>query len=277
MSSRRVSFETLNAYVDGELDAAAAAKVAAAVAEDAALARELSALSRLRSTVAESIHVPPLSVAAPPRSAARGMGVAAGIALTVFVAGSILVAKLYQTAGTDWLARAWHVHRGWSGGAVSAQDRAALQVARDTQGLPEAYVPDLSASRLTLVHAAVVPFTGDRRMLLAGYRGTRGCRISLLVFSAPPPTGSVTRSGPSTTQATKPTPGGSAASGTSFSRTAWTRAVSGCSPQAFEAPAASTCPSMTRPASPCAGAATPARPASPDGRMPGGPQAPASE
>ncbi|NIM29256.1 MAG: hypothetical protein GTO67_16030 [Gammaproteobacteria bacterium] len=185
MSSRRVSFETLNAYVDGELDAAAAAKVAAAVAEDAALARELSALSRLRSTVAESIHVPPLSVAAPPRSAARGMGVAAGIALTVFVAGSILVAKLYQTAGTDWLARAWHVHRGWSGGAVSAQDRAALQVARDTQGLPEAYVPDLSASRLTLVHAAVVPFTGDRRMLLAGYRGTRGCRISLLVFSAP--------------------------------------------------------------------------------------------
>ena len=43
-------------------------------------------------------------------------------------------------------------------------------------------MPDLSASRLSLVHVTVSSFTGKRRVLLAGYRGTRGCKISLLVF-----------------------------------------------------------------------------------------------
>jgi anti-sigma factor RsiW len=183
MSERRISFETLNAYVDGELDPGAAAEVARAVAEDAALARELSALSRLRSAVAESIQVPSLSVPAP-RRRSGGMAVAASIALMAFIAGSILVAKLYEAPDTDWLARAWQVHRGWSVTEATARDGAKLHFTGYAEAMPEAYVPDLSASRLTLVHADSVPFTGKRRALLAGYRGTRGCRISLLIFSA---------------------------------------------------------------------------------------------
>ncbi len=57
-----------------------------------------------------------------------------------------------------------------------------MLLAQYTEAVPGAYVPDLSASRLSLVHAAVSSFTGQRRVLLAGYRGTRGCKISLLVF-----------------------------------------------------------------------------------------------
>ena len=41
MRNRPVTFELLNAYVDGELDAAQAAEVARAVANDPALAREV--------------------------------------------------------------------------------------------------------------------------------------------------------------------------------------------------------------------------------------------
>ncbi len=114
MKDRQVTFEMLNAYVDGELDTAAAAEVARAVAEDPALAREVAALSRLRSAVAESIEAPPLSVPAPPSTSGRGMAIAASIAFVVFIAGSVLVSTLDRDVGADWLAEAWQIHRGWS-------------------------------------------------------------------------------------------------------------------------------------------------------------------
>ena len=182
MSDRRITFEMLNTYVDGELDAAAAAEVARAVAEDPALAREVAALSRLRSAVAESIEAPPLSVPASPSTTGRRIAIAASITFTLFVAGSVLVLNLDRNSGADWLARAWQLHRGWSIEGVKAQTRPSLLFARYAEAVPGAYVPDLSASRLSLIHAAVVPFPGKRRALLAGYRGTRGCKISLLVF-----------------------------------------------------------------------------------------------
>ena len=182
MSDRQITFEMLNAYVDGELDTAAAAEVARAVAENPALAREVAALSRLRSAVAESVETPPLSVPAPPSTTGRGTAIAAGIAIVAFIAGSVLVSSLDRHVGADWLARAWQIHRGWSIEGVTAQTGAKLLFAQYANAVPGAFAPDLSASRLSLVHAAVSSFTGQRRVLLAGYRGTRGCKISLLVF-----------------------------------------------------------------------------------------------
>ena len=182
MSERQITFEMLNAYVDGELDAAAAAVVARAVAEDPALAREVAALSHLRSAVAESVETPDLSVPGPPSTTGRGVVIAAGIAFAVFIAGAVLVANLDRNVGADWLARAWQIHRGWSIEAATAESRATLLLAQYAAAVPGAYVPDLSVSRLTLVHAAVSSFTGQRQVLLAGYRGTRGCKISLLIF-----------------------------------------------------------------------------------------------
>jgi anti-sigma factor RsiW len=185
MTDRRISFETLNAYVDGEMDAAAAADVARAIARDPALAHEVAALSRLRSAVAESIEAPPITIPAPPSITDRRTAIAASVALMVFIAGSFLVSTLDRGPGVSWLARTWQVHRGWSLEGVATPDRATPQFAQFAEAVPGAYVPDLSASRLSLVHAAVVPFTGRRQALLAGYRGTRGCRISLLIFPSP--------------------------------------------------------------------------------------------
>ena len=182
MSDRRITFEMLNTYVDGELDAAATAEVARAVAENPALAREVAALSRLRSAVAESVEAPPISVPAPPSTTSRRTAIAAGIAFALFIVGSVLVFNLDRNVGADWLARAWQMHRGWSIEDVTAQPRSPSLLVRYAEAVPGAYVPDLSASRLSLVHATVAPFAGQRRALLAGYRGTRGCKISLLVF-----------------------------------------------------------------------------------------------
>ena len=182
MSDRRITFEMLNTYVDGELDATAAAEVARAVADDPSLAREVAALSRLRSAVAESIEAPSLSVPAPPSTGGRAATIAASIGFALFVAGSVLVSGFDRGPGSEWLARAWQMHRGWSIEGVTAQTGASLLLAQYVDAVPGAFVPDLSASRLTLVHATAGPLTGQRRALLAGYRGTRGCKISLLVF-----------------------------------------------------------------------------------------------
>jgi hypothetical protein len=185
MNDRRISFEMLNTYVDGELDTATAAQVARAVAEDPVLAREVAALSRLRLVVAESIEAPPLSVSVPHPARGRGMAVAASIALVIIMAGTMLFQYLDRNPGVDSIARAWQIHRGWSIAGATPQTRPRLLFTQFAETVPGAYVPDLSASRLSLVYAVVAPFTGKRRVLMAGYRGTRGCKISLLVFPSP--------------------------------------------------------------------------------------------
>jgi anti-sigma factor RsiW len=182
MSDRRITFEMLNAYVDGELDTAAAAEVAKAIAEDSTMAREVAALSRLRSAVSESIEAPPLSLPKQRSTGGRTLAIAASIGFALAVAGSVLLSGLGRDSGSEWQARAWQIHRAWSMDGVTAQVRSTILLAHHTETVPGAYVPDLSASRLSLVHVAVAPFGGEQRALLAGYRGSRGCKISLLVF-----------------------------------------------------------------------------------------------
>lgn len=182
MSERQITFEMLNGYVDGELDATAAAEVARAVAEDPALARQVSALTRLRSAVAESVEAPPLSVTAPPSTGGRAVAIAASIGFALFIAGSVLLSSFERNLGSELLAGAWQIHRGWSIDGVKAKPRSELHLAQYVNTVPGAYVPDLSASRLSLIHATVAPFTERRQVLVAGYRGTRGCKISLLIF-----------------------------------------------------------------------------------------------
>ncbi|MCH8998325.1 MAG: NHL repeat-containing protein, partial [Proteobacteria bacterium] len=51
-------------------------------------------------------------------------------------------------------------------------------------GYLKAYLPDLSAARLTLTHLATVSLLDGRgEALHAGYRGTRGCKVSLLILA----------------------------------------------------------------------------------------------
>lgn len=187
MRDHRITYEMLNAYVDGELEAAAAARVATAVAEDPVLAREVAVLSRLRLAVAESVETPPIDLPAPRVRTGRGMAVAAGIAVMALILGSVLVLGLSWEPQTDWRARAWQVHRGWSLESVVPPAAPGQRLANLAEAMPGAYVPDLSASRLSLAHTASARSAAGQRILLAGYRGTRGCKISLLIF--PPPDG----------------------------------------------------------------------------------------
>ncbi len=184
MNKSKITLETLNADVDGELDAAAAAEVAKAVAEDGELARQVAALTRLRSAVSESAVAPPLAISDPRSTGSRTFAIAASIGFALIVAGSVLLFGLGRDTGLDWQARAWQMHQGWSNGDVAEQTRPAILLARHADIVPGAYVPDLSASRLSLVHVGAVPFADQQRALMAGYRGTRGCKISLLIFSS---------------------------------------------------------------------------------------------
>jgi anti-sigma factor RsiW len=185
MNDDEITFELLNAYVDGELDAADAARVAQAVADDPAVARQVSALSRLRLAVAGSGDLPE-RIKAPAESMFGGrlVAMAAAASLLLFVAGSALLMGRDGDAG--WLARAWEIHHGWSKTAepTVGNDPALLRV-RFAEAVPDAYVPDLSAAQLFLVHAATMPFSGRDVALLVGYRGTRGCKISLIAFPSP--------------------------------------------------------------------------------------------
>ena len=181
MSDRSIGFETLNAYVDGELDPAAAAEVARSVANDPVLARQVAALSRLRSAVADSVKAPALTVPAPAPASERLVAVAASVFFALFVAGSALVSGLSdRDLRADWLERAWALHHGWSIAGSAA--RPTLLLAEYADAVPGAYIPDLTASRLAVVHATVAPFSGGRRALIVGYRGSRGCKVSLVVF-----------------------------------------------------------------------------------------------
>ncbi|MBL4691441.1 MAG: hypothetical protein JKY68_08305 [Rhodospirillales bacterium] len=103
----------------------------------------------------------------------------------MFAAGSVLVSSLDKNLKGDMMQQAWRLHQSWSLD-ISGDAYQAISVNADyIKALPEAYIPDLTAARLTLVHASVKPISRNRRALLAGYRGTRGCKISLAVFPIP--------------------------------------------------------------------------------------------
>ncbi len=183
MNDDQITFESLNAYVDGEMDKATTAEVAHAVAGDPYLARQVAAISRLRSALADGIDAPPITIS-PPAPARSKTAIAASIAFLMFIAGSILVSTYDRSLKTDLLQHAWQLHNGWSFGKETPQTQAGVIHADYANAFPEAYVPDLSAARLSLVHVTMKPFSGNRKALLAGYRGTRGCKISLTVFTA---------------------------------------------------------------------------------------------
>jgi len=51
-----------------------------------------------------------------------------------------------------------------------------------TGGYLRAYIPNLNSARLTLTHLESVTLADGGTALHAGYRGTRGCKVSLLVL-----------------------------------------------------------------------------------------------
>jgi len=175
----------LNAYVDGELDGAAAARVAAAVARDAGLAREVARLARLKSTVQASAPAAPRLQVPQTRRRWRA-GLAASFLLLALLGGALALApqRVGDTVAPpvpEALARAEGLHAGWLSEPVRTDSPEAGLLLASLQrfGLP-VQIPDLSDTRLRVTHVALLGEAGE--VLHVGYHGTRGCRVSLLAL-----------------------------------------------------------------------------------------------
>lgn len=188
------SWDVLNAYVDGELDAASAARVAAAVAGDPDLAAQVATLTRLKARAAEAMpadmpSMPPpalpkpryrrrpvASLALAAASLLLALGLGAAMLFSVWPAKDNTPAALLAAAG---------LHRAWISGPSSVGPSPA------TTPLALTEIPDLSAAGLTLSHVMPAAMPGERKMgqgggILLGFRGPRGCRVSLWIGEALP-------------------------------------------------------------------------------------------
>ena len=191
MTEKTTSWETLNAYVDGELPAGAAAEVARALARDSALASQVASLTRLKAAAQEVARerdgAGEITLPAPRRRSWRPAAVAASVALALAIG---LAASLVPNRGErppSWLTQARAEHEAWTG----PQDLAPPEVGgvilvalgqAGAGGYLKAYLPNLTSARLTLTHLESVASADGGAALHAGYRGTRGCKVSLLVL-----------------------------------------------------------------------------------------------
>jgi anti-sigma factor RsiW len=173
-------WQQVNAYVDGELDPAAAATVAAEVARDRVLARAVATVTQLKAATADSVEAPVIALHAP-RQSRRWQALAASFLITVALGAGLAV--YVGGSGSNSLDRAVERHMDWVN-AESAQTGPESAVAM-LAGLARlgfrTEVPDLSDAGLMLTQVSAL----DSRDATAGFQiryvGTRGCRVSLMV------------------------------------------------------------------------------------------------
>ena len=187
MTNKYANWEELNAYVDGELDTHDSARVARSVATDPTLAEQVAILTRLKAATAESLEPVDLPAVKPKRRL-RWYGAAAAVVLMVAAGVGTYVATSPRQGDAGLLQRAAAAHRSWieRDEADDVREVGAGVLLSSLHRLgPEAHVPDLSASRLTISMVTTVPPSGaDGPALHIGYTGTRGCHISLWISPA---------------------------------------------------------------------------------------------
>lgn len=182
MAEDDLNFETLSAYVDGELPADEAARVAQLAASEPRTARRLAALQQLRAGVAS---VPPEMTElpqppAPPRQRGR-----------MAVLGAVAAGMLALALGLGWwtMTGTGQQRTGQTSFAAMLASHDALQEARNdaapapwpvSAGLSPARMSELmAATGLELVHSEIVTLPDGTRARHSGYLGSRGCRLSL--------------------------------------------------------------------------------------------------
>lgn len=181
-----MTWEILNAYVDGELDPVMSARVAAAAAQDAALAARIATLSKLKASAAR-LDIPGSGIPPLPISSKRGRhgpwrtyAIAAGLAM-VLAAGLLVQSRLAPKAARTWLDVALVAQQQWLDIASrnSSDDRSPVKIGAATATRPL----DLSDAELKLVYAAPMsPLMGSDATFL-GYRGPHGCMVGLWIGS----------------------------------------------------------------------------------------------
>lgn len=190
--------ETLNAYVDGELDKESAAKVARAVADNPILARKVSILTDLRSTLAESINAPDLNIEdlvpleestkISPKSRLgfkRTMTIAACLAGLLIIGPLIYRDLLIQDDPQSWTKPVLAEHNLWNiQNAKSKTPTVHLSDFLSGELAKLVYVPDLSSAQLQMVYVNPLNQETGSEHFVVGYAGTRGCKITMVAQAA---------------------------------------------------------------------------------------------
>jgi hypothetical protein len=168
----KITWETLNAYVDGELSPDAAATVAAAIAADKAMAARVATLTRLRAVSRRLVYP---AKAEPQRHRPGWMPVALAASVAAVLVAGALSWSLRPTPGSDveaavaasetWLEAGLHPD---AAGVMNAAAAASAAGA----------LPDLSAAGLQLVYLSSQPFDAGEA-IFAGYQGPHGCHLGL--------------------------------------------------------------------------------------------------
>ncbi|RKQ72566.1 anti-sigma factor family protein [Oceanibaculum indicum] len=193
---KQADWEVLNAYVDGELDAASRADMAGRIAADPGFAATVAEISRLKAGVRAALQPDAVLPAASlrrldgainqRRRLNRVRAIAAVAAMLVLVLGGAFL--LGERAGNDqvagWVEEATELHLAWVNGEKDVNfllDANDTMVNRSGVWTP---IPDLHAARLSLARVVVSP-SGSKAGLFAGYRGTRGCQVGLWIGGVP--------------------------------------------------------------------------------------------
>jgi hypothetical protein len=155
-------FERLNALVDGELPPAEHAALAGRIAAQRDLARAHATLARLKACVAEGRDSgSPFELPMPRRSRTVRLGAVSAVA-AIGVLGFVAAVGLLAV---DRLPP----------GIIAPEIAATLAALPATPVIPDLTVTGLQLSGTTIEHAE------DATLLLATYRGPRGCRLELRV------------------------------------------------------------------------------------------------
>jgi anti-sigma factor RsiW len=178
-----LSWTTLNAYVDGELEPDHAARVAAALVRDRQAAAKVATLTRLRAAVratAPAESAPPFVLPRARRRVAHLMPWAAALFVALFL-GAVMLGSDRLRPGSSPLAAAIAAQQLWLSQSVPD---AAARLGVELAGAEASSLPDLSLASLRLVHLSLDPAGRRGGGMLAGYLGPNGCRVGLWIAPA---------------------------------------------------------------------------------------------
>lgn len=186
MTKSRISWETLNAYVDGELTPREAAEVARCVARDTDAAAQVAAISALKAATRDTVEpVEGIVLPEPERRSRRRVVLAASIVAAAILAGLTMAGSIEDELSAE-LEVAHQMHHEWidsNRGLREADPAYMLETSLAHLDLM-AYVPDLSEVDLRFTHIRALPAQAGAG-LHVGYLGARGCMLSLVIMRDP--------------------------------------------------------------------------------------------
>lgn len=183
-------WQMLNAYVDGELDAADAAFVAEAAGNDPAIADQIALLYQLKGLSHETFsgQIPDdlsgISLVRPFWRRAPVVMAAAAVVAAMVVGSSFWLGRSTVSVEENAVAVARVMHDEWLNDDQMQSERKSTAILVNAltqfQGMP--VIPDLESAQL---HISKVKFSRQENgdVLQVGYRGNHGCHVSLFVFS----------------------------------------------------------------------------------------------